>query len=717
FTDALYRSHGYAAVLAAQGAGAAETAKLAYPCNLDVLQGAQAVIIHSQHALQLAREWYGPGAGANWHVVPLPRSAPMPGERAAARAALGIPDDALLVCSFGFVDATKLSHRLLQAWQASTLAADARCQLVFVGANHGGAYGKEMLDAIGANPRIRIAGWTDEAVYHQYLRAADIGVQLRSVSRGETSAAVLDCMNYGLATIVNANGSMAALPDAAVIKLPDDFALEQLVAALDSLRADLEARVALGARAAQAIETAQRPHHSAARYAEVLDAVWSAQPHAMAALTRALARTIPRDEQAVQQIASCLSFAPQRAPQPRQLLVDVTNIVRNDLGTGIERVVRMQLLELLRRQPQGLRIEPVYLSDQGGRCHYRYAQQYACKLLGLQNVTHADEAVDINPGDVFYAPDYAPGATGEAAAAGIYAQWRARGVQLNFLIHDLLPVLQPQFFPPGADANHAAWLRCIVEHADRLVCISGAVADEARLWFAAHAATGNVPEYAVLHHGADLPAPVTASAPLQAQEVLGRLRQDPSFLMVGTIEPRKGHLDALDAFERLWEAGRKVNLVIVGNEGWKPLANAERRTIPAIVARISQHPQLNQRLFWLKGIDDAYLAELYRTSACLLAASEGEGFGLPLIEAAHHGLPVIARDIPVFREVAGEAAFYFNGDLAGAIKAWLAMYAEKRHPRSEQMGYRSWESNAAQLLALLTAAPKSPAPSAVSGRV
>ncbi len=63
---------------------------------------------------------------------------------------------------------------------------------------------------------------------------------------------------------------------------------------------------------------------------------------------------------------------------------------------------------------------------------------------------------------------------------------------------------------------------------------------------------------------------------------------------------------------------------------------------------------------------------MYDAAQCLLAASEAEGFGLPLIEAAQHGLPVMARDIPVFREVAGDHAFYFDGTdpehLADAIR-------------------------------------------------
>jgi glycosyltransferase involved in cell wall biosynthesis len=714
WVDALFHSHGYAAVQAAQAPANAEQAKFYFPCNLAVLQGASAVIVHSAHARALACQWYGPQAGRNWHVVPLPRSAPpaQARSRARARQALGIAADTFLVCSFGFVDATKLSHRLLEAWIASTLAADPQCELVFVGANHGGAYGQQLLDAIaaaGAGKRIRIAGWTDEAVYQQYLQAADSGVQLRSVSRGETSAAVLDCMNYGLATIVNANGAMAALPDQAVWKLHDEFALPELAEALTTLRRDPARREALGQRAAQAIDSAHRPEHSAERYRAVLDQVWIEAPRAMPALVRAVAAQLPGDEQSLQQMAHCLSFAPQRYPQPRQLLVDVTNIVQNDLRTGIERVVRMQLLELLRHPASGYRVEPVYLSNQGGRIHYRYARQYACELLGIDAVSHGDPALDINPGDVYYAPDYAPGATIEAAHAGIFDQWRARGVTLNFLIHDLLPVLQPHFFPPGAERGHAEWLACIGQQADRLVCISAAVARETRAWLAER--VSRLPAIAVVHHGADIAAlaavaaVVDSAAAPQDAGLLAMLKSVPSFLMVGTIEPRKGHLQTLDAFDILWREGVEVNLVIVGNEGWKPLPAGERRTIPQTVERISRHPELGRHLFWLKGIDDAQLQQVYQASACLMASSEGEGFGLPLIEAAHFGLPIIARDIPVFREVAGEAAFYFRADeaaaLARAVKDWLDL--QGGHPQSTGMTRMTWAQNAEQLLAVLAA--------------
>ncbi|WLI88270.1 glycosyltransferase [Massilia sp. R2A-15] len=704
WTEALYHSHGYPALRAATSADL-EQAQDSYPCNLAVLDNATEVIVHSAHARELAEEWYGAGATGNWHVAPLPRSAPAQTDRAAARAALGIRQDAFVVCSFGFIAPTKLTARLVEAWIASSLHADPACELVLVGANHGGAYGAGIADAIrAAGPRIRIAGWTDDADYHRYLQAADAGVQLRTASRGETSAAVLDCMNYGLPTIVNASGSMTELPDTAILKLDEEFAPADLAAALERLRHDAPLRALLGENARALIRTSHAPAHCAQLYAGVLEQAWRTARTGRRALAERLARVpgATAGKAAMQQLAACMARLPDRLAQ-RQLLVDVTNIARHDLRTGIERVVRAQLLELLRRPLAGLRVEPVRLCAQGGRWQYRYARQYTCALLGIDAGAAGDAAVDIAPGDLFYGADYAPGAVTGAAREGLYAEWRERGVEISFQVYDLLPVLRPDFFPAGADRVHADWLRSVAANADRLICISAAVGRELRDWMAAQALPAPHPRVTSLHLGADLDG---APAPPAAPALPARFGAAPTFLMVGTIEPRKGHLQALAAFEQLWAGGVEANLVIVGGEGWAPLARAERRTIPQIVERLQGHAQLGKRLLWLKGAGDDQLHALYRHSACLLAPSEGEGFGLPLIEAARHGVPILARDLAVFREVAGEHASYFSDAdgqhaLADAIHAWLAAYAAGGHVRPERMPWMTWEQHGAALLGIL----------------
>jgi glycosyltransferase involved in cell wall biosynthesis len=184
--------------------------------------------------------------------------------------------------------------------------------------------------------------------------------------------------------------------------------------------------------------------------------------------------------------------------------------------------------------------------------------------------------------------------------------------------------------------------------------------------------------------------------PENEERVLTAIKKRPSFLMVGTLEPRKGHVQILDAFEHLWQNGIEANLVIVGKLGW---------LVDNLVERLQKHEEMGKHLFWLDGIRDEYLEKVYDSTSCLLAASYAEGFGLPLIEAVKHKLPIIARDIPVFREVCGMHAFYFNTSdpkkLSRTVEQWLDLYAQSKHPRSDGMPWLTWKQSAAQILEAL----------------
>ena len=121
-----------------------------------------------------------------------------------------------------------------------------------------------------------------------------------------------------------------------------------------------------------------------------------------------------------------------------------------------------------------------------------------------------------------------------------------------------------------------------------------------------------------------------------------------------------------------------------------------------LVNRLQRHAELGKRLIWLDGISDEFLEKVYAASDCLIAGSEGEGFGLPLIEAARHKLPLIARDLPVFREVAGPHAHYFSGleaeSLASAFLDWRALQDKGLAPDSAHIPFLTWSASARQLL-------------------
>lgn len=707
--QALYASHGYHAVQAS--VHNAREAKLHYPANAPLLQNATGVIVHSEHAREQATRWYGPAWGADWDMVPLLREPAPTLNKAALRAQHGYKQDDFVVCSFGFVAPTKLNHRLLEVWLSSALAPDPHCHLILVGENEGGDYGAQLLRTIKGSPhgqRVHITGFATQELFTQYLALADAAVQLRAQSRGETSATVLDCMNHGLPVIVNAHGSMAELPNDTVWMLPDTFDDHALRSALEQLWRSPEQRSVLGDKAREHIQKHHGPEPCALQYAHAIETAHARSAYGLQGLLEALAR----QKNFAPSEAELLALAAQLArnhPQPRpakRLYLDITATHRNDLKTGIERVVRAFLMALLVAPPQGYRVEPVYLQSHQGAWHYCYARRYTLQLLNCPVDALADEPVSPEPGDLLLGMDLSGDMLVQAAQAGLLQDYQQQGMQVYWMVYDLLPIRLPEVFPPDAQRQHTQWLKAVTQ-GNGAICISQAVADDLRQWQREHEPPGTAGQrpFAVhaVHLGADIDqtAPTTGLA-ADAQTLLDQFRAKPTFLMVGTIEPRKGYLQTLQAFEALWNRGVDVQLAIVGREGWRGLPDSLRRDIPQTIQALQTHPERGQRLFWLDGISDEQLQQTYAACTCLIAASYGEGFGLPLIEAAQHQLPIIARDIPVFREVAGDHSHYFpNGnalDLANAIEAWLQLHDQGLHPTSTEMQWLTWQESAHQLI-------------------
>lgn len=374
----------------------------------------------------------------------------------------------------------------------------------------------------------------------------------------------------------------------------------------------------------------------------------------------------------------------------RQLLIDISEIVQRDAKSGIQRVVRSILLELLNKAPDGYEVHPIYFDSH----QYRYATNFTSQFLDKLVPGNTDEVAEFNQDDVYLALDLNAHLT--RAVHPLHMRLQCIGVHIYFVVYDILLVKRPDWWPAGTSTIFEEWLRSISQVATGLICISGAVADEVRVWLK-HNPPARLagPVVSSFHLGADVANSLpTKGMPEDSDAVLSALNAKSSFLMVGTVEPRKGYAQTLAAFERLWTQGIDANLVIVGKPGW--LAEA-------LIDKLRHHAELGKRLFWFEGISDEYVEKIYAASTCLIAASEGEGFGLPLIEVAQHKRPIIARDIPVFREVAGEHAFYFSGldslTLANAVSKWLVLNAKGLAPQSVGMPCLTWRQSAEQLLA------------------
>ena len=377
----------------------------------------------------------------------------------------------------------------------------------------------------------------------------------------------------------------------------------------------------------------------------------------------------------------------------RQLLVDISALVQMDLKTGIHRVTRSILKELLENPPHGYRVEPIFATNY--KLGYRYARNFTLRFLDCPCGRIKDAPIEVAQGDVFLGLDWQPIIV--FAQRTFLTDIKGFGAHVYFVVYDLLPVLMPQVFANSVYTAHNRWLQTITSF-DGAICISRSVADDLHEWMNNNVVDHTQPfPIGWFHLGSDIEksAP-TFGLPNDAEMILSKMEKNPSFLMVGTIEPRKGHAQTLAAFEKLWNDNIQVNLFIVGNLGWM---------VNTLVNRLRNHPELGKRLFWLRNVSDEYLEKIYGAATCLLLASEGEGFGLPLVEAAKRKLPIVARDIPVFREIAGQHAYYFTGldanSLSEAIMQWMKLYKKEIVPLSGDMPVLSWAESTENLLYVL----------------
>lgn len=435
-------------------------------------------------------------------------------------------------------------------------------------------------------------------------------------------------------------------------------------------------------------DAASSPAERADRFRDAIETIHAASPVTrLDRLADDLAGIAPQDGPTRadwQAVIRCIARNRRSRGAIRQLMIDVSELVQRDAGTGIQRVTKNILMKCMENPPPGYRVEPVYDDGSGT---LRYARGLAVRMIGGFDPALADDPVDTVPGDIFLGVDLI--AHQIEGRRDLNQDLRHRGIRTYYVVYDLLPLIRPEWFPPFPQFR--TWLQRIGSEADGLVCISKAVADQL---------VEHLPDLGIdrpgplrighFHLGADIGTSDGVPSP-EVERVLGS--GNPLFLVVGTVEPRKGHAQALAAFERLWALDVEAELVIVGKQGWM---------VEKVADRMRGHDEAGKRLHWFERATDADLNALYARCSALLAVSLDEGFGLPLIEAARHGQPILARDIPVFREIAGRHAEYFSGteprDLAEAISAWIRRRSAGGVATSDGMPWLTWAQSARQLL-------------------
>lgn len=262
------------------------------------------------------------------------------------------------------------------------------------------------------------------------------------------------------------------------------------------------------------------------------------------------------------------------------------------------------------------------------------------------------------------------------------------GAVIIGVTYDLIPILYPQFVVDDLSKVFCNFYSFALKYFDGFIAISDTVKNDLINYIKLQNLDKNKYKFDHFVLGADLKKNIFNEENIRSS-VKTMFDSSPVYLIVSTIEPRKNHQLLLDVFDKLWFENLDVKLCIVGRIGWK---------VEELIQRIKKHKRFNKKLFMFNDLNDDELIFCYKKSKSLVFPSFTEGFGLPIVESLYFGLPVLASDIPIHREIGSDLIDYFNldneNDLLVKIKNDLLV---KRDINVKNIQVFSWEQSAYQL--------------------
>ncbi|WP_295421170.1 glycosyltransferase family 1 protein [Sulfurovum sp.] len=233
-----------------------------------------------------------------------------------------------------------------------------------------------------------------------------------------------------------------------------------------------------------------------------------------------------------------------------------------------------------------------------------------------------------------------------------------------YFIHDLIPIRYPEYAGSGEEKRHTDRLKHVLAYAHGIIVNSHDTLEDIKLF--AKEEERKMPPALVAHLG------MSSDIRRHRDEILN----SDYFVMLGTIEPRKNHWLMLhiwrDMVVSLGEHAPK--LVIIGQEGWDSRH---------VIHMLTQSHKLKDHVIYDRSCSDTKLSQYLTHAKALLFPSFYEGYGIPLLEAISIGTPVIASDLPVFRELANNIPEYLN---PLDVNAWAEMiigYSQKDSKRRD----------------------------------
>lgn len=323
-----------------------------------------------------------------------------------------------------------------------------------------------------------------------------------------------------------------------------------------------------------------------------------------------------------------------------KVFIDVSRITQSDFKTGIQRTIRNVYRNL--DDLTGHKISSMQINQNGITTARKFESYLYDKEFDFK-----EYHIEFEPNDKLMFLDTIWSAEQYQYLATLI---HSKNLTAYHFIYDLVPILYPQYHGQGVLSFFENCIKIILQTHSAVICISKSVADDVINYYNKQQFHRENPlEVYYFHLSFEMDNKIDDDVRPFIKDFVSRAK---TFLTVGTIEIRKNHISILKAFKKIIEQHPEENmqLLIIGRLGWM---------VEEFVEMISNDESLRDRVLWLQDASDSELHWAYQNSEALILASIAEGFGLPLVEAAHFGLPIICSDIPIFREVTDGNAIYF----------------------------------------------------------
>ncbi len=367
----------------------------------------------------------------------------------------------------------------------------------------------------------------------------------------------------------------------------------------------------------------------------------------------------------------------------RRLYFDITLLSLFDNRTGVQRVIRSIFEEIQPLLCTKYDVVPVCCTAvTKGFFVLEAIQDKSIKLYKLNGYK-----ISPKKGDVFLSLEQA--FIEHLAQEETFKEMRNKGCKVILTVYDLLPLQLPYCFPIEVKNIFEKWLLSSSKFAEFL-CDSKSVEKDLTNFFISQ--NCKILNSYWFYPGSNFLRKVSSSGITVPQTNYLKLikKFKFNFLLVGTIEPRKGHKVIFDLFNRLWlQDKEEVSLTFIGKEGWM---------VKDLVTHFVTSKFFNERFFWFNDASDAFLEQCYAETDAVIVSSLNEGYGLPILEAAQRNCRVIANEIPVFREVAPEDCYFIT--LANPEIAFLQLqdWLKKPSNRCSVPKPQTWKESATQIL-------------------